>query len=126
MKQQHDLFTKYEIARILGARALQITMDAPFLVRISEEDLKVMRYDPLKIAEREFESGALPITISRPFPRRRKEKLTAVKEEAISDEEIAAKEQEVEKEIVEDASQMGLIEQEEEEETEITSPGEEQ
>ena len=32
-------FTRYEVARILGARALQIAMDAPLLLKISEEDL---------------------------------------------------------------------------------------
>ena len=33
-------FTKYEIARIIGARALQIAMDAPIILKISEEELK--------------------------------------------------------------------------------------
>jgi len=33
-------FTKYETARILGARALQIAMNAPLLVKISKEDLE--------------------------------------------------------------------------------------
>ena len=32
-------FTKYEIARILGARALQIAMDAPLLLKISFGEL---------------------------------------------------------------------------------------
>jgi len=38
MKTTEDLlkdFTKYEIARILGARALQVSMDAPLLIKIS-------------------------------------------------------------------------------------------
>lgn len=109
-------FTKYEIARILGARALQIAMDAPLLVKIEESELKAMRYDALKIAEKELKSGALPITINRPLPQKRKDKLTAVKEERVSDEELAAKEHEVEKEIAEDAGDIGLVE---EDETEI-------
>lgn len=103
-------FTKYEVARIIGARALQIAMDAPLLLKISEAELKSINYDALKIAEKEFKSGVLPISINRPTPRKRKEKLTAIKEEAVSDEELAAKEQEVEKEITQDAQELGLIE----------------
>ena len=33
-------FTKYERARMLGSRALQIAMGAPFLIKLSEEDLE--------------------------------------------------------------------------------------
>ncbi|MBX4211832.1 DNA-directed RNA polymerase subunit K [Candidatus Pacearchaeota archaeon] len=107
---EHKNFTKYEIARIIGARALQIAMDAPLLLKISEAELKEIRYDALRIAEREFKEDVLPISVHRPVPRRRKDKLAAVKEEKISDEEIIAKEQEVEKEIVQDAEELGLVE----------------
>lgn len=103
-------FTKYETARIIGARALQIAMDAPLLIKISEEDLKKMMYDSLKIAEYEFNEGVLPITISRPMPKIKKVKLAAVKEEHVSDEELVAKEQEVEKELAEGAAELGLVE----------------
>jgi DNA-directed RNA polymerase subunit K len=103
-------FTKYETARIIGARALQIAMDAPLLLKISEEDLKQMSYDSLRIAEREFYEGVLPISINRPMPRMKKAKLVAVKEEAVSDEVLVAKEQEVEKELVEGAAELGLVE----------------
>ncbi len=106
-------FTKYELARIIGARALQITMDAPLLLKITEEKLKELKYDALKLAELEVTEGVLPIAISRPTPRKKKDKLLAVKEEKVSDEEIVAKEQEVEKEIVQDASEMGLVEHDE-------------
>ena len=70
MEQQ---FTKYETARIIGARALQIAMDAPLLLKISEEKLKEIRYDALKIAELEFQEEVLPIAIHRPTPKRSKE-----------------------------------------------------
>lgn len=103
-------FTKYEVARIIGARALQIAMDAPLLLRLSEEELKSIMYDSLRIAEKEFEAGVLPIAIHRPMPRLKKQKLAAVKEEAASDEEIVAKAQEVEKELTEGAAELGLIE----------------
>lgn len=102
-------FTKYEVARIIGARALQIAMDAPMLLTLSDSELKEMQYDALRIAEREFNEGVLPISINRPLPRKRKSKLTAVKEESVSDEELEAKEKAEMKDIVEDAAETGLI-----------------
>jgi len=118
---QNQQFTKYEMARIIGARALQIAMDAPLILKISEEKLKEIRYDALKIAELEFTEGVLPISINRPSPRKRDSKLGTVKEEKLTEEELLAKAQEVEKEITEDAKEMGFInEGEEEEEIEDT------
>jgi len=112
-KQQ---FTKYETARIIGARALQIAMDAPLLLKISEDELKEIRFDALRIAEKELESGVLPITVDRPTPRKSKSRIRSIKEEEFSDEEIIAKAQEVEKEIQEDAKGMGFVNEAEEEE----------
>lgn len=123
-KQEH--FTKYEIARVIGARALQIAMDAPLLIKTSEETLKSIKYDPIKIAELEFQAGILPIAIQRPLPRKKKEKLAAVKEEKISDEELLAKEQEVEKEIVENLEEYSLTQEEEESTDTETAPSKEE
>ena len=106
-------FTKYEVARIIGARALQIAMDAPLLMKISEDTLKEMRYDALRISEYELNNGALPITINRPLPQKHRDKLVAVQEDKVSDEELAAKEKEMEKEIVEDASTLGFAAEDE-------------
>src|SRR3989344_680636 len=78
-------FSKYETARILGARALQIAMNAPLLIKLSKEDLERVKYDALKIAEIEFESGVLPISVKKPFPGKKEEKLKRIKEK-ISDE----------------------------------------
>lgn len=63
-------YTKYETARIIGARALQLAMGAPILIKLTEEDFKKIHYDPIKIAKKELEVGVLPITIKRPMPRR--------------------------------------------------------
>jgi len=52
--------TRYERARIIGARALQISMNAPVLIPIKD-----IQKDPLKIAEQELKEGVLPITIRR-------------------------------------------------------------
>lgn len=59
----HSEFTKFEIARIIGARALQLAMGAPLLIK-RPKDL----YDTTEIAKQELDSGILPITIKRPKP----------------------------------------------------------
>ncbi len=61
-------FTKYEEARIIGARALQIAMGAPILISVTVEELKRFTFSPLEIAKKEFYSNVLPITIKRPLP----------------------------------------------------------
>lgn len=68
-------FTKYEVARILGARGLQIAMDAPLLMEFGKEELEKIKFDPIEIARIEFESGVLPITVKRPMPRKIEKKL---------------------------------------------------
>ena len=54
--------TKYERARILGTRALQISMNAPVMVEIEGET------DPLKIAQKELRLRKIPIIIRRFLP----------------------------------------------------------
>lgn len=118
-------FTRYEIARILGARALQISMDAPLLMKIPEADLKKINYDALKIAETEFNEGVLPISVKRPFPIRKEEKLQAIKEDKVDDEKIREKEREIEEEITEKAEEMGFVQEDDSEES-LESTGNEE
>ncbi|KAK1943367.1 DNA-directed RNA polymerases I [Phytophthora citrophthora] len=54
--------TKYERARVLGTRALQISMNAPVMVDIEGET------DPLKIAMKELRERKIPIIIRRYLP----------------------------------------------------------
>lgn len=61
--------TKYEKARIIGARALQISMGAPFMLKFSKKDIEDMRYNTLELAKREFAAGVVPIGIRRVFPK---------------------------------------------------------
>ena len=61
-------YTKFEKARIIGARALQIAMGAPLLIKLDEKDLENINYNPVEIAKMEFEKGIIPITIKRPLP----------------------------------------------------------
>lgn len=114
-------FSKYEVARILGARALQIAMNAPLLIKISNEDLEKVNYDALKIAEIEFESGVLPISVKRPFPKKKDEKLRRVKEQIVSEEKIEKIMSEEEEEISKEGEIMGLVNPEEETEDEASS-----
>lgn len=50
-------YTKYEEARILGARTLQLAMGAPSFVENTEDDRHI------EIARRELEEDKLPITV---------------------------------------------------------------
>jgi DNA-directed RNA polymerase subunit K len=53
-------YTRFEKARMIGARALQITMGAPVLLKLDKNVI-----DPVKIAELEFKKGVLPISVLR-------------------------------------------------------------
>lgn len=55
--------TKYEKARIIGARALQISKNAPIMV-----EPKPGEWDPLKIAEKELLERKIPFIIRRYLP----------------------------------------------------------
>lgn len=55
--------TRYEKARIVGARALQISFGAPILVEKPKNMI-----DPIKIAQLELKSSILPLTIRRELP----------------------------------------------------------
>jgi DNA-directed RNA polymerases I, II, and III subunit RPABC2 len=55
--------TRFEKARVVGARALQISMGAPVLL-----DLKQDRLSPIDVALLELDEGVLPISIRRSLP----------------------------------------------------------
>jgi DNA-directed RNA polymerase subunit K/omega len=61
-----EKYTKYERARIIGSRALQISMGAPILIPRPKG-----LYNPIEIAKLELEKRVLPITIRRIMPARR-------------------------------------------------------
>jgi DNA-directed RNA polymerase subunit K len=108
-------YTKYEIARILGARALQIAMNAPLLLDIPKEKLEELNYDPLKIAQMEFDEGVLPITVRRPMPQK------AMIEGEDEEEVVIVEEDEKPKEAkVEEKAEAPELAEEESPEAEIT------
>jgi DNA-directed RNA polymerase subunit K len=53
-------FTRFEKARIVGARALQISMGAPTLIKLPKDVIS-----PIDIAMVEFREDAIPITVKR-------------------------------------------------------------
>ncbi len=56
--------TIYERARIISARALQLSMGAIPLIDVDPNKYQ----DPISIAEEELNRGVLPITVRRIFP----------------------------------------------------------
>tara|TARA_Y100000310_G_C20704257_1_gene833426 strand:+ start:27953 stop:28357 length:405 start_codon:yes stop_codon:yes gene_type:complete len=114
-------FSKYERARIIGARGLQISMDAPILLDIKKDELNEINYDPLKIAEKELDSGVLPISINRPMPQKREKDLEKIKVEVtkVTDEQKIKTEKQEEKDISESGEMMELANPKEEEELEV-------
>jgi DNA-directed RNA polymerase subunit K len=54
-------FTRFEKARIIGARALQLSMGAPSILA----DIPKTMIDPVEIAMLEFNEDAIPITVKR-------------------------------------------------------------
>ncbi|MFA5019612.1 MAG: DNA-directed RNA polymerase subunit K [Candidatus Pacearchaeota archaeon] len=117
-------FTKYETARILGARSLQIAMNAPLLVELSEEELEKIHYNPMEIAKIEFEKGVLPIAVKQPMPKKKAVKVTK-KVEEVKKEEAVESENVEEKEIAEKGEIMELANPEDEEYIEEESEGRE-
>ena len=111
--------TKYEKARILGARALQISMNAPLLIKIEPADLEKINYDALKIAEVELNSNVLPISINKPFPGKKEEKLKRAKEKKLSDEKAEEKEATEEENIAKEGEIMQLANPEDEVEEDV-------
>jgi len=53
-------YTRFERARIIGARALQISLGAPTLVDVPEETI-----DPIEISIMEYDKGVIPMTVKR-------------------------------------------------------------
>ena len=51
--------TRFEKARIVGARALQIALGAPILV-----DYSIEMIDPVDIAMLEYDEGIIPISVN--------------------------------------------------------------
>lgn len=53
------MYTRFEVARIIGARALQIAYGAPTLLKLDKD----VRFSPLAIAKMEYEKQVIPISV---------------------------------------------------------------
>ncbi len=56
-----DRLTRFETARLIGARALQVSLGAPILVKTDFTQ-------PAEVAKAEFKEKLIPITIKRKMP----------------------------------------------------------
>ncbi len=61
MEWPEDILTRFEVARIISARALQIALGAPVLVKSDKTDA-------IELAKEEFRREIVPITIRRTLP----------------------------------------------------------
>jgi DNA-directed RNA polymerase subunit K len=126
-----EKYTRYEIARILGARSLQLAMDAPVLLKLSKEEIDELNYDVLKIAEKELDAEVLPITVKRPLPRKSEREIKKLSDEEVKEklelkaqkekkeiEKLEVKKQELEKTEEKEIMEQGEI-------MEIANPGDE-
>jgi DNA-directed RNA polymerase subunit K len=52
-------YNRYEKARVIGARALQIKMGAPIMIKVKDD------VSALEISKREFDKGVIPIMVRR-------------------------------------------------------------
>ncbi|MFH0711397.1 MAG: DNA-directed RNA polymerase subunit K [Candidatus Aenigmatarchaeota archaeon] len=62
MNWPKDHLTRFEVARLIGARALQIALGAPILIKA--EGLTAS----IDLAKAEFKNKIIPITIKRTMP----------------------------------------------------------
>jgi DNA-directed RNA polymerase subunit K/omega len=60
--EQMSRLTRFELTRVLSARALQLSLGAPPLVKGTKE------LSMLEAAEKEMEAHALPLSILRRYP----------------------------------------------------------
>lgn len=64
-----EKLSRFEIARLISARALQLSLGAPPMVKV-EEAVSMQN-----LAKKEFEEKVLPLTVLREFPDGHSEKV---------------------------------------------------
>lgn len=69
LKLEKGKLTKYEKARLIGARSMQISMGAPIMLKMNAKRFEEMHYDCLEIAKQEYVEGVIPIEVIRDAPR---------------------------------------------------------
>ncbi len=92
-------YTKFEVARLVGARALQIKMGAPVLIKVPKTVEK-----PLDIARLELQHNVLPITVKIKEDKRIHKESKIIPEIAVDEEEVEEAEPKETKEAPEEES----------------------
>ena len=64
------MITRFERARIIGARALQLSLGAPALVKIPKS---IDQKNTLEVARYELDKKAVPIVVVRKYPNGKEE-----------------------------------------------------
>lgn len=64
-----EKLTRFEITRLISARALQIALGAPSLIKVEKEET------PLEIAKKELDEKLLPLSVLRVYPNGEVERL---------------------------------------------------
>lgn len=54
-------YSRFERARIIGARALQLSMGAPPLIKVDNPE----KQNPVDISMKEYDADAIPLTVRR-------------------------------------------------------------
>jgi DNA-directed RNA polymerase subunit K len=70
-----DEFTRFEVARLIGARSLQIALGAPVLIKTAG----MPNPDSFNVAKGEFKKKIIPITVKREMPDRSRVSVEAKK-----------------------------------------------
>lgn len=67
MAAKQESFTKYEQARLIGARALQLAMRAPPLLDLDKlvKEVGKTYFSPVDVAEAEFKKSVIPMHVVR-------------------------------------------------------------
>ncbi|MGM5480355.1 MAG: DNA-directed RNA polymerase subunit K [Nanobdellota archaeon] len=61
-------YTRFEKARMIGSRALQLSQGAETKLSLTKKDYEKIKYNPVEIAKMEFEQGVIPLTVKRDQP----------------------------------------------------------
>ncbi|MFH1751523.1 MAG: DNA-directed RNA polymerase subunit K [archaeon] len=67
------MFSRFEMTRLISARALQLSLGAPALVKVVNDVSMV------DLAEKEFEANVLPLSVLRTYPDGRIERVAVEK-----------------------------------------------
>lgn len=65
---ERETYTRYEKARMVGSRALQISQGAEPKIKLTKKDFERIRYNPVEIAKMELDKGYIPLNIKRSVP----------------------------------------------------------